>query len=132
MGIVMPTMSDSWNASVPMTPLRHLAGDDDERDAVHVGRGDAGHRVRGARAGRDDDDAGLAGSARIAVGLMSCALLVAGEHMVDLLRIVQGIVDLDGLPPGYPKTVSTPSASRLAITAWAPVSTLPSFAVLLP
>ena len=80
--------------------LRHLAGDDNERDAVHVRRGDAGHRIRGARAGRDNDDTGLAGSARIAIRLMRCALFVTGEHMVNLLRIVQGIVDLDGLSSG--------------------------------
>ena len=35
-------------------------------------------------------------------------------------------------PPGYPKSVSTPSASRLAMMAWAPVMVLPSCSVWLP
>ena len=75
----------------------NLAGDNHHRHAVHVGGGNARYRVGGTRARRYDDNAGFARSARIAVGLVRCALLVAGEHMLDLLRIVQGIVDLDGL-----------------------------------
>ena len=76
---------------------RNLAGDNHHGHAVHVSGGDAGYRVGGARAGGDDYHAGLAGCAGIAVGLVRCALLVAGKHVVDLLRVVQGIVDLDGL-----------------------------------
>ena len=35
-GIVMPTVSASWNASVPITEYGDLAGDHDDRDRVHV------------------------------------------------------------------------------------------------
>ncbi len=36
-GIVMPTVSASWNASVPITAYGTCPVIDDERDAVHVG-----------------------------------------------------------------------------------------------
>jgi hypothetical protein len=47
MGIVMPRMSASWKASVPIAVLGHLAGDRDHRHRVHVGVGDGRHQVGG-------------------------------------------------------------------------------------
>ena len=79
---------------------RHLAGDDDERYRVHVGRGDARDRVRGAGTGRDDDHAGTPRHARIAVRLMNRALLVASKDVRDLLAVVERVVDLDRLAAG--------------------------------
>ena len=76
---------------------RHLAGDDYERHAVHIGGCDAGNGVGGAGAGGDDDDADVARGARIAVGLVHRTLLMTGEHTMQLLAVVERIVDLDGL-----------------------------------
>ena len=75
----------------------HLTGDDHERHAVHIGGGDAGDRVGGARAGGNDDHADVARCARIAIGLVHRALLMTGEHMMQLLAVVERVVDLDGL-----------------------------------
>ena len=47
--------------------------------------------------GGDDDDADVARGARIAVGLVHRTLLMTGEHMMQLLAVVERIVDLDGL-----------------------------------
>ena len=82
---------------------RDLAGDDHHGDGVHVGRGDAGHRVGGSGAGGHEDHAHLAGGAGVAVGHVRGALLVAGQHVVDLLAVVEGVVDLDGLTAGVAK-----------------------------
>ncbi len=79
---------------------RHLAGDDDERHGVHVGRGDTRNRIRGSGARRDDDNAGATRRARIAVRLMHRSLLVASEDMRNLLAVVQRVVDFDGLTAG--------------------------------
>ena len=61
----------------------HLAGDGDHRDRVeHRGR-DAGDEVGRARARSAKAHADLARGARVAVGHVRAALLVAHQHMVD-------------------------------------------------
>ena len=46
---VMPVMSHSWKASVPIAAERHLAGDAHHRHRVHVGVGQRRDDVRGRR-----------------------------------------------------------------------------------
>ena len=82
-GRVMPVVSSSWKASVPIRRRAHLAGDADERRRVHPGVGDRRDEVRRARAGRGDRDADLARGARVALGHVAGALLVPGEHVPD-------------------------------------------------
>ena len=79
---------------------RDLARDDDHGHGVHVGGGDAGDGVGGAGARRHEDHADLARGARVAVGHVRGALLVAGEDVMDLLGVVERVVDLDGLAAG--------------------------------
>ena len=75
----------------------NLASDYHHGDAVHVGGGDTGNRVGGARAGSHNDDTGFASGASVTIGLMGRTLLMASKNMVDLFRVIQGIIDLDGL-----------------------------------
>ena len=49
MPIVMPVMSHSWKASVPIEPDGDLTGDHDQRRRVHVGVADRRDDVGGAR-----------------------------------------------------------------------------------
>ncbi len=77
-----------------------LAGDGDQRDGVEVGVGDAGHEVGGAGAARGQADADLAGGARVAVGGVHRALLVAHEHVTQLGSVVQRVVERDHHPAG--------------------------------
>ena len=77
-----------------------LARDDDEGHGVHVGGGDAGHGVGGAGAGGNEHHAHLARGTSVAVGHVRGALLVASEHVMDLLGVIEGVVDLDGLASG--------------------------------
>ena len=65
----------------------HLAGDADDGRAVHHRRRDARHHVRRARSRRRNRDADPAARARIAVGHVRRALLVADEHVAD--RIIE-------------------------------------------
>ena len=74
---------------------RHLPGDDHHGDAVHIGRGNPGHRVGHARAGCHKRYAHLASGTRIAVGRMDRRLLVAYQHMLHLVLLVQGVVDVE-------------------------------------
>ena len=53
-----------------------------------------------AGAGGHWDHAHLAGGAGVTVGHVRGALLVAGQHVVDLLAVVEGVVDLMAWPPG--------------------------------
>ena len=62
---------------------RDLPGDANHRNRVEHRRGDAGDQVGRARARSRDADADLARSARVAVGHVRGALLVAREHVVD-------------------------------------------------
>ena len=64
-----------------------LAGDADDRRRVHHRGRDAGHHVRRAGPGGRDGDADLPGRARVAVGHVRRALLVAHEDVAD--RIVE-------------------------------------------
>ncbi len=74
---------------------RHLAADDDERDGIHVGRGDAGHRIGDAGAGGHETHADIARGARIGVGGMNRGLFVAHEDVLDLVLLVQLVVDVE-------------------------------------
>ena len=71
-----------------------LTGDDHHRNRVHVGRGDAGDRVRGARPGGGQAHADLASGSGVAVGGMNRALLVAHQDMLDGV-VGYLIVDVD-------------------------------------
>lgn len=75
----------------------NLTSDYHHRDTVHVGGGDTGNRIGSTRAGSHNDDTGFASGASVAIGLMGRTLLMASKNMVDLLRVIQGIVDLDSL-----------------------------------
>ena len=57
---------------------RALAGDGDDRRAVHVGVGHAGDQVGGTRPQRGQADAGAAGQAPVDIGHEGRALLVVG------------------------------------------------------
>ena len=91
-GIVMPTVSHSWNASVPITAYGTWPGDHHERDAVHVRVAQRRDDVRGRRTARDHGHAGAAGRVRVALGHVAGALLVAHEDVADR-RVDQRVVD---------------------------------------
>ena len=72
---------------------RHLAGDDDERNGVAQRVGQAGDRIGGARPGRDQHGADLAGRAGIALGGMHGALFVAHQDVLHLVLLEQRVID---------------------------------------
>jgi hypothetical protein len=71
-----------------------LAGDDDHGDAVHVGRGNAGHGIGHAGSGGDQRHADIAGGAGVAVGRVDGRLLVAHQHVLDGVLLVKRVVDV--------------------------------------
>ena len=70
-----------------------LPGDRDHRDRVHLRVGQRGDQVGGAgtRSGHADPD--LAGGVRVAAGGVAGALLVADQHVAQLLRVEQRVID---------------------------------------
>jgi hypothetical protein len=76
-----------------------LAGDADDGDGVEHGGGDAGDEVGRAGAAGGHADADLARGARVAVGHVRGALLVAHEDVVDG-ELAQRVVAGRMAPPG--------------------------------
>ena len=85
-----------------------LAGEDDDRDRVHVGVHQRSDHVGHARPGGDQRDARLARGLRIALRHVAGTSFVPGQNDLDILLLVQDIEDLqhhaareaeDGLDP---------------------------------
>ena len=72
---------------------RHLPGDRHQRRVVHVGRGDAGHQVRGSRSRGGHADARPAAGAGVAVGRVGRRLLVAHQHVAQPGVLGQRVVE---------------------------------------
>ena len=73
----------------------YLAGDDDQRDRIHVRRRDARDRVRHARSGGNEGDADAPRCTRIAVGRVHRTLLVPHQHVLDLVLLEELVVDVE-------------------------------------
>ena len=83
-------------------PVRHLPGDDDDRDRVHVGVTQSGDDVRGPGAARDHGHAGPAGRVGEPLGHVAGALLVADEDVADR-RVDQRVVHGQDRPARQPE-----------------------------
>ena len=100
---------------------RHLPGDRDDRHRVHVGVGDRGDQVGGARTRGRHADPDLAGRLRVSLGGVAGALLVADQDVPDLVESNSGSYAGRIAPPGMPKTTSAPTSSSERTSACAPV-----------
>ena len=90
---------------------RALAGDGDDRRAVHVGVGDAGDEVGRARARAWTCTRPPAGEPAVDVGHEGRALLVVRGDELDRLSSSASMTSMFS-SPGMPKMNSTPSFSR--------------------
>ena len=103
-GIVMPRMSASWNASVPIAAAPDLAGDRDHRDRVHVRVRDRGDQVGRARAGGRHAHADPTGRRGVTLRGVAGALLVADQDVPDL-GVHQRVVRRQDRAAGDPEDV---------------------------
>ena len=104
----MPTVSHSWNASLPIRwvgtcPVMTTIGIES-----HQRVGEAGHRVGGAGPRGHQHAADLAGRARIAFGGVHGALLVPHQDVLDLVLLEQRVVDRQHRAAGIAEQVLTP------------------------
>ncbi len=99
----------------------HLARDADDGRGVHHGRGNAGNHVGGAGAGSCQSDTHAAAGARVSIGHVRGALLVAHQHMVHA-RFGHGVVGGQDGAAGVSEYAGTPSRSRHSQTISAPES----------
>ena len=72
---------------------RHLAGQADQRNAVHQRVHQTGHGVGRPRAGGDQHHAHLAGAAGIALGGVHRRLLVPDEDVADLVLLEDRVIN---------------------------------------
>lgn len=72
---------------------RHLARDGDERNRVELGVGDRRHQVRRAGTGGSKANCHLTGGARHTLRHEAAALLMARQHVLDLRRLRERIVE---------------------------------------
>ena len=125
-GIVMPRMSASWKASVPIAAAGHLAGHRDHRHRVHVGVGDRGDQVGRARAAGRHADADPAGGRRRSPGRRGRRPARAGPGCAgSCSESKSGSYAGRIAPPGMPKTFSAPAHSSDLIRLCAPVTGVP-------
>ena len=82
---------------------RHLAGDGDHRDAVHVRAGETGDEIRGARTRCRDAHAHASGGARVAVGHVGGTLLVTHEDVMDRRVVGEGVIEREARAAGVAK-----------------------------
>ena len=90
---VMPTLSASWKASLPMRCVGTCPVKATMRDRVHQRVLERGHQVGGGGPGGDEADADLAGRPRVALRRMPGGGLLAHQDVADALEVVQGVVD---------------------------------------
>ena len=76
----------------------NLAGNDDHRNGVHVGRCDTGHGVRGPRARGHENHTGLSARARIAIGSVGSALLVSNQDVTYIFLLEDRVVNMQNRP----------------------------------
>ena len=120
-GIVMPRMSASWKASVPIERRADLAGDGHDRDGVHVGVGQRGDQVGGAR----PDVAMHTPTRPVAAAYPWAAWPAPCSWRTRMWRIVESISGSYAgrmAPPGMPKMSVVPAASSDLIRLCAPVT----------
>ena len=73
---------------------RHLAGEDDHRNRIHVGGGNAGDGIGRTRAGGYQHHTGLAGGTGVAVCHMGRSLFVTNQDVFDFRFLEQGVVNM--------------------------------------
>ena len=78
----------------------HLTGDDDHRDAVHVGRRNAGDGIRHAWAGRHQRHADFASGAGVTISSVNGRLLVADQHVLNRVLFVESVVNVEDCAAG--------------------------------
>ena len=80
---------------LPQRLLRHIAGDEHNGRRVHIGGGNPGDQICGARAAGSETDPHFPGGTGIAVGGVSSPLLMGGQDMVDpILIVIQLIIEI--------------------------------------
>ena len=72
---------------------RHLAGQADDRDAVHQRIDQTRHRIGRTRPGGDQNHANTAGGTGVAFGRMDGAALLANQDMANGVLLEQRIID---------------------------------------
>ena len=70
-----------------------LPGNDHQRNRIHQGIDNAGHRIGRAGARGDQHHAGLARRARIALSRMGCALFMTDQNMLQARLVEQRVID---------------------------------------
>ena len=120
----MPTVSHSWNASLPIRwvgtwPVMHTIGIESISASVSpvtalVAPGPGGHQHA----------ADLAGRARIALGRVHRALLVAHQDVLDLVLLEQRVVDRQHRAARIAEQVLDALVGSASITISAPVISL--------
>ena len=76
---------------------RHLAGNNNQRNAVQVCVCDSRNGVGRTRAASNQNNANVSCGARKPISFVNGGLLMARKHVHDLLRVVQSIVHGNGL-----------------------------------
>ena len=99
---------------LPNGCCRDLACDHHQRNAVHVRRGNASHRIGHARARRDQCNANITSGSGVPISSMNRSLLMAHQHVKHSILLVQRVINVqDGATWVTPDVLNAFSLQRL-------------------
>jgi hypothetical protein len=78
---------------------RHLTAEAHERDRIHVGISQGGNHIGHAGSRRHETHPRLAGGLGVSFGHVAGTLLMASQHHLNVLLLVQHVEDLEDNPP---------------------------------
>ena len=79
---------------IPDEMFRHLAGDNNHRNRIHIGGGNTSNRIGCTRTRSDQHHARFTCRSGITIGGMRCPLFMTNKYMLHIILLIKSIVNM--------------------------------------